>query len=191
MQWKHHRQETSVNSICLIGAAVSKCAKELMYIWRHITGVCCNFCTCSLPRGGQQHLDVWCSINVWCTCSLLHAAAPVFLTSWLPHPLWHGGKALHCSAPPCKTSLFPSLHLWGCPPALSHSFMLLSVLWVCRCAPHVFVPLHTYLSTPACEYLHVADFTYLVLFHSVLLHVFMTLKALLFPAKLLRLHSLL
>lgn len=85
----------------------------------------------------------------------------------------------------------PSVHLRGCPSALSHSFTpCLCALGVCRCAPHVFTPLHTYLSTPACKYLHVPDLTYLLLFSSVPLYVLMTLKALLSPANLLGLHSL-
>lgn len=137
-------------------------------------------------------------INACSMCSFLYAAAPVFLTSWLPHLHRHGGtpKALHRAASPCKTSLLPpkssicsSLRLSIC--LISQLHTRLCALWVCRCAPHVFTPLHTYLSTPACKYLHVPDLAYLVLFYSVPLHVFMTLKALLSPANLLGLHSLL
>lgn len=119
------------------------------------------------------------SVNGCSTCSLLYAAAPVFLTSWLPHAHRHGGtpKTPHRSASRCKTSLL--LPKGSIPSSLKPSTCLISqlhaplcALWGCRCAPHVFTSLHTYLSTPACKYPHVADLAYLVLFHSVPLRVF-------------------
>lgn len=137
-------------------------------------------------------------VNACSTCLLLYAATPVFLASQLPQPHHHGGtpKALHHSASPCKTSLL--LPKGSIPSSLRLSTHLISqlhaplcALWAYRCPPHVFTSLHTYPATPTCEYLHVADLAYLVLFHSVPLHVFLTLKALLSPAKLLRLHRLL
>lgn len=92
-------------------------------------------------------------------------------------------KAPHRSAPPCKTSL---LLPKGIPSSLGLSTHLISQLhvppcdlWVFGCAPHTFTPLHTYLSTPACKCLLVADLTYLVLPHCVPLNVLMTMKALL------------
>lgn len=159
--------------------------------------MCCSFCTHSLPRGGQQHLDnpsVCVSVGAYAhSCMLPHqiSSPPGF-------PNCTGTKA---HPKPCIALLLPvkhlssywkapSIHLWDCPPTLVIS-QLHTTLWVCRCAPCVFAPLHAYLSTPACKYLHVVDLTYLVLFHAVPLHVFMTLKALISLAKLLRLHSLL
>lgn len=131
--------------------------------------MCCNFCTGFLPRRSQQHLDEpHVCVNSCSTCSILYAAAPVFLTSQLPHPHRHGGtpKAPHCSASSCQTSLL--LPKGSILSSLRLSTRLISQLhaplWACRCAPHPFTPLHTYLSTPACKYLHVADLAYLMLF---------------------------
>lgn len=108
-----------------------------------------------------------------------HAHSYMLLHQWLPHPHRHGGtpKTPHRSASPCKTSLL--LLKGSIPSSLKLSTRLISqlhaplcALWGCGCAPHVFTSLHTYLSTPACEYPHVADLSSLVLFHSVPLHVF-------------------
>jgi len=160
--------------------------------------VCCNFCTHSWPEGSQQHPNnPSVCVKACSTCSLFHVATGFFLTSQLPRSHRHGGtpKAQHRSAPPCEMSLL--LPKGSIPSALRLSTHLVSQLCAplcalgdCRRAPRVFTPLRTYLSTPACEYLHVADLTYPVLFPSVPLHVFMTLKALPSPAKLLGLHSL-
>lgn len=163
---------------------------------RYITDVCSSFCTLSLPRGGQQHLcNPSVCVNDQSTCSLLYAAAPVFLTSWLSELRWHEGtpKALRGFPFSYKMSLL--LPKGSIRSSLRLSTLLISqlhaTLWVCGCTPCVIAPLHAYLSTPVCKYLHVADLAYLALFHAVPLRVFMTLKALIFPARLLRFHSLL
>lgn len=158
MQWSHCWWEASGNSPCLLQAAFSHIKLSQGTICRHISGVCCNSCSSSLPRESQQHLDnPSLCLSDCSTCSLLYVVAPVFPSSLLPHPKPH------------IALLFPAKHLSSCqkhpfisgavhPPHFPAPCSSLWSLGVWMCSPHVHssshIPVHPSVQVPACCWPH-------------------------------------